>query len=138
MVSYIYRNLRVRLPRVAWQYGDAPRAPHKGSDGKPIQHTQVIARNVSFKLPSDDTWRRCLNQARDATTDKSWEVIAYAVGDVLTALPASALSLPRVQITYDKLNQNAFVRKDTRSRISHCEFVVFHSDGHCYALGEIK
>ena len=132
--QYIYRNLTTGR----WQYGSKPKQPHKGADGKAIRHSDVFAINVSFK-ESAASWRRCLANARNPASKQSWDVHAFAIGDIVDKIPASAM-LPgnRVAITYDKWNSGRFIRKDTGEAIAFCQFVWFASDGHCYAVGEIR
>lgn len=125
-MMYLYRNLRTGL----WQYGDKPKQPVKGADGKAIGFSAVLMRDVTFKL-SETSRQRCLRQLAEKM-GYGWDVHAYAVGEIVKDPARYSCPIP---ITYDKAGTGQFIRKDTGATITSCELVLFAADGHCYAAG---
>lgn len=137
---FIYRNLKAKPGCPTWQYGASPKSPIKGRDGKPVRFAEVLVSNVTFK-ESEASWRRCLANARNPAVRAGWDVHAYACGDVVSAVTSGTVARPMgvvTPITYDKNGCGHFVRKDTGAVITYCEHVVFASDGHSYAIGQVR
>lgn len=130
---YIYRNLSAaRGNKPQWQYGEKPKKPV----GK---FAEILARDVTFKL-SEASRQRCLRQLAEKR-GKGWDVHAYAIGDVLSAVASGTVARPSgkiTAITYDKFGCGRFVRKDNGAAIERCAYVVFAADGHTYAIGSIE
>lgn len=138
--QYLYRNLKAKAGCPTWQYGDKPKQPIKGSDGKAKRFNEVLAFSVTFK-ESEASWRRCLAASRNPAVRHGWDVHAYANGVVVEASEQGSVTRPNgpaIPITYDKNGCGHFIRKDTGARIEYCAYVVFASDGHSYAYGYVR
>lgn len=125
MAQFIYRKLR---GKGAWKVTDRAH-----SDGSAPEFNSLFAKDVTFRV-SRASWERCLRQANDPTTNKSWDVHAFAIGTIVDEVPLLTVT----PITYDKNGCGSFIRKDTKQPITYCEYVEFASDGHTYAIGAIR
>jgi hypothetical protein len=136
---FVYRNLKAKAGAPTWQYGERPKQPRKGADGKPVRFAEILVSGVTFK-DSPASQKRCLANIA-AKNGKSWDVHAYACGEIVAAVTSGTVARPQgkpVAITYDKYGCGHFVRKDTGAVITHCAYVVFAADGHSYAFGDIR